>query len=197
MNRVLAAISMLAVVSSTTGATTPPAIPQDPQIEKKIESVLNQMTLEEKVGQMGGNYNYDAVMDVEWEFGDGLNYTEYEYSNLKIDKTTFSPEDKLQITIDVKNIGDVDGKEYVLLFSKDMVTSISPENRKLREFTHVDQKASETKSVSFEIPASALAFVGADNRWRIESGEFLFACGTERITVEGDTTKIWETPNIE
>jgi beta-glucosidase len=50
--------------------------------------------------------------------------------------------------------------------------------------------------VRFEVPASSLAFVGADGKWRLEEGDFRFACGGQSITLHCDETKIWETPNI-
>ena len=72
---------------------------------------------------MAGNYNYDSVMDVQWPFGFGLSYTTYVYNNLKVDKTSFTAEDELTISVDVTNTGKVAGKEAVLLFSKDLVAS--------------------------------------------------------------------------
>lgn len=57
----------------------------------------------ENIGQMGGNYNYDSVMDIQWPFGFGLSYTNYEYSNLKVNKPTFNADDELIFTVDVTN----------------------------------------------------------------------------------------------
>ena len=74
------------------------------------------------MGQMGGNYNYDSVMDIQWPFGFGLSYTNYKYSNLKVNKPTFNADDELIFTVDVTNTGKVAGKESVLLFSKDLVS---------------------------------------------------------------------------
>lgn len=150
----------------------------------------------ENIGQMGGSYNYDAVMDVEWEFGDGLSYTTYKYSNLKVDKSEFTADDKLTISVDVTNTGSVAGKESVLLFSSDLVASVSPDNKRLRNFTKISLDPSETKSVEFTLAASDLAFVGADGAWRIEKGEFAIACGGEVVKTYCTNTKVWETPNI-
>ncbi len=151
----------------------------------------------ENIGQMDGNYNYDSVMDVEWEFGHGLSYTTYEYSNLRVDKSEFTPEDSLRVTVDVTNSGSMAGKESVLLFSSDLVASISPDNRRLRNFTKVDLEAGESKSVELIIAASDLAFVGADGAWRLEEGEFALLCGGETLTVRCTHTKVWQSPNIE
>lgn len=150
----------------------------------------------ENIGQMDGNYNYDSVMDVEWEFGSGLSYTTFDYSNLKVDKTSFNADDILTISVDVTNSGEVKGKEPILLFSSDLVASISPDNRRLRNFTKVELAPGETQSVELLLAASELAFVGADNKWRLEQGEFTIMCGSEAVTISCSQTKVWETPNI-
>ncbi len=150
----------------------------------------------ENIGQMGGNYNYDAVMDVEWEFGDGLSYTEFEYSNMRVDKSEFEAGDSLTVTIDVKNIGERSGKESLLLFSSDEVASVSPDNKRLRNFAKVELEPGQSQSVSMTIAADDLAFVGADNKWRLESGYFRLRCGGEEVRINCTQTKIWNTPNI-
>ena len=149
----------------------------------------------ENVGQMSGNYNYDAVMDVQWPFGFGLSYTRYTYSNLRVDKSRFASGDTLTVTVDVTNSGSVDGKESVLLYSSDLVASSSPDNRRLRGFTKIGLKAGETKTVELKLAADDLAFVGYDGRWRLEKGGFTLACGGQTVGVECTETKVWDTPN--
>ena len=101
----------------------------------------------ENIGQMGGNYNYDSVMDIQWPFGFGLSYTTYKYSNLKVDKAQFTADDELTFTVDVTNTGSVAGKESVLLYSKDLVASSTPDNIRLRNFEKVSLNPGETKTV--------------------------------------------------
>ena len=149
----------------------------------------------ENMGQMGGNYNYDAVMDVEWEFGHGLSYTNYSYDNLRVNKNEFTVDDELVFTIDVKNTGKVAGKESVLLFVSDMVASITPDNKRLREFEKIELKPGEMKSVELKVKASELAFVGYDNKWVLEKGEFRVKCGDEVLHINCTDTHKWETPN--
>ncbi len=150
----------------------------------------------ENIGQMGGNYNYDSVMDVEWEFGAGLSYTDYEYSNLRVTPVEFTADDTITVTVDVKNIGKVRGKESVLLFVSDLYATISPDNRRLREFEKVELAPNESKEVKFTLKGSDLAFVGADKRWRIEKGEFVVMCGDERQSINAIEDRVWTTPNI-
>ena len=145
---------------------------------------------------MGGSYNYDAVMDVQWPFGFGLSYTSYAYSNLKVSADSFAAGDVLKVSVDVTNTGSRAGKEAVLLYSSDLVASLIPDVKRLRAFEKVELQPGETHTVHFEVPASDLAFVGADGRWRLEAGDFRLSCGGEGVMVKCTQTKVWDTPNI-
>ena len=124
----------------------------------------------ENIGQMGGNYNYDSVMDIQWPFGFGLSYTTYKYSNLKVDKAQFTADDELTFTVDVTNTGSVAGKESVLLYSKDLVASSTPDNIRLRNFEKVSLNPGETKTVTMKLKGSDLAFVNYYGKWTLEKG---------------------------
>jgi len=137
----------------------------------------------EEVGTMAGAYNYDAKVSLQWPFGYGLSYTTYEYSNLKVDKTQFSADDVLTVSVDVKNTGNRAGKEAVLLYSSDLVASIVPDNKRLRDFTKIELQPGQTKTVSFQLPAKNLAFVGADGKWILEEGDFVLKVGNQTIPV--------------
>lgn len=149
----------------------------------------------EEMDKMEGAYDYDAVISVQWPFGYGLSYTTFEYSNFKVDKASFAAGDDLMFTVDVTNTGERAGKEVVMLFSRDMVASLTPENRRLRTFKKVELKPGETKTVELPIKASDLAFVGADGKWIIEKGEFRIQAGTQTLTVACNETYKWNTPN--
>lgn len=150
----------------------------------------------EEVGTMSGAYNYDAKVSLMWPFGYGLSYTKYEYSNLKVDKSTFNSDDVLTVTVDVKNVGSVDGKEPVLMYSSDLVASIVPDNKRLRCFTKVELKVGESKTVTFRLPARELAFVGADGKWILEEGDFVIKIGDQTQKIQCTATKVWNEPNI-
>lgn len=149
---------------------------------------------------MEGSYNYDAVMDIQWPFGHGLSYTSFEYSNLSViagsDRQSFKAGDVLKVSVDVKNTGAVAGKEAVLVYSSDLVASLIPDVKRLRAFEKIALEPGQTLTVSFEIPASALAFVGTDGKWRLEKGDFRISCGGLSAMVNCTETKIWDTPNI-
>ncbi len=150
----------------------------------------------EEVGTMAGAYNYDAKVSLQWPFGYGLSYTTYEYSNLKVDKKNFTANDVLTVTVDVKNTGARAGKEAVLLYSSDIVASVVPDNKRLRDFTKIELQPGETKTVTFQLPASKLAFVGADGRWTLEEGDFVLTVGNLTVGTACTATKIWDEPNI-
>ena len=146
---------------------------------------------------MEGSYNYDAVMDVQWPFGFGLSYTEFAYSNLRLEGASeFAAGDELKVSVDVTNTGKRAGKEAVLLYSSDLVASLIPDVKRLRGFEKIALEPGETKTVSFTIPASELAFVGADGKWRLEEGDFRLSCGGLGVMVHCTQTKVWDTPNI-
>ena len=150
----------------------------------------------EEVGTMSGAYNYDAKVSLQWPFGYGMSYTTYEYSNLKVNKSQFTADDVLTITVDVKNTGARAGKEAVLLYSSDLVASIVPDNKRLRDFTKIALQPGETKTVTFELPAKNLAFVGADGRWTLEEGDFQLKVGNQVVGTACTETKVWDKPNI-
>ena len=150
----------------------------------------------EEVGTMAGAYNYDAKVSLQWPFGYGLSYTTFDYANLRVDKTSFTADDVLTVTVDVKNTGNRAGKEAVLLYSSDLIASIVPDNRRLRDFTKVALAPGETKTVTFQLPAKELAFVGADGRWTLEEGDFTLKVGKLTQNVTCTKTKIWDTPNM-
>ena len=150
----------------------------------------------EEVGTMAGAYNYDAKVSLQWPFGYGLSYTTFEYSNLRVDRTEFTADDVLTVSVDVKNTGARAGKEAVLLYTSDLVASLTPDNRRLRDFTKVELQPGETKTVSFELPAKSMAFVGADCRWTLEEGDFTLRIGRLTQNVTCTKTKIWDEPNI-
>ena len=150
----------------------------------------------EEVGTMAGAYNYDAKVSLQWPFGYGLSYTTFEYSNLRADRSEFTADDVITVSVDVKNTGACAGKEVVLLYTSDVVASLTPDNRRLRDFTKVELQPGETKTVTFRLPAKSMAFVGADCRWTLEEGDFVLRVGRLEQKVVCTKTKIWDEPNI-
>ena len=146
---------------------------------------------------MAGDYNYNAVMDVQWPFGHGLSYTTFAYSNMSVDKSEFGPKDVLTVTVDVTNTGSVAGKESVLLFSTDMYASCTPDVRRLRDFAKVELAPGQTKTVTFSLSATDLAFVDYYGRWTLEEGDFALSVGSESVMVRCTETVLYDEPNID
>lgn len=140
---------------------------------KEINSLANyDFKKSEEVGTMEGAYDYNAKITQQWGFGYGLSYTSYKYSNLKVSQSDFRHGDIIKVSVDVKNTGKVAGKESVLLFSSDLIASVVPDGRRLRAFDKVELQPGETKTVTFELKADDLAFVGWNGKWRLEEGDF-------------------------
>ena len=133
---------------------------------------------------MAGVYNYEATIDVQWLFGYGLSYTTFKYSNLCVNRKEFTHKDTLSFSVDVTNTGSREGMESVLLFSSDLVATTSPDIRRLRAFDKISLKPGETKTVTLELPASDLAYVGYDEHWILEAGDFRITTGDQAINIK-------------
>jgi len=112
------------------------------------------------------------VLKSQYEFGFGLSYTTFKYSNLNISEKTLEADGSIEVTVDVKNTGNRVGKEVVQLYTTDWVASITPSVKRLRAFKKIELKSGESKTVSFMITPRDLAFVGMDNKWITEPGKF-------------------------
>lgn len=139
--------------------------------------------ISEETDTMEGAYDYNAVVSVQWPFGYGLSYTTFEYSNFQCSVEEFGAETELVFTIDVTNTGKVVGKEVVMLYSRDMVASLVPENRRLRAFEKVEVKPGETVNVELKIKGSDLAFVNPQGEWTLEPGEFRMQAGDQTLMI--------------
>lgn len=146
-------------------------------------------------GKMEGAYDYGAQTSVQYPFGFGLSYTTFAYGNLQVDKTDFVSGDNIDVSVAVSNTGGVAGKEAVLLFSSDLVASLSPDVRRLRAFDKILLNPGETKTVTFTLAADDLAFVNENGKWTLEEGEFKLQVGDQIVMINCTETKVWDTPN--
>ena len=137
--------------------------------------------ISEETDTMEGAYDYNAVVSVQWPFGFGLSYTTFEYSNFQCSVEEFDAETELVFTVDVTNTGKVAGKEVVMLYSRDMVASMVPENRRLRAFDKVEIQPGETVTVTLKIKGSDLAFVNPKGEWTLEPGDFRMQVGNQTL----------------
>lgn len=163
---------------------------------KEINSLANyDFKKSEEVGTMEGAYDYNAKITQQWGFGYGLSYTSYKYSNLKVSQSDFRHGDIIKVSVDVKNTGKVAGKESVLLFSSDLISSMVPDGRRLRAFDKIELQPGETKTVTFDLNADDLAFVGYDGKWVLEEGDFKLMIADQSTDIYCTATYQWPTAN--
>ena len=119
-----------------------------------------------------GAYNYVGEVNNLYNFGFGLSYSEFIYSDLKVNKDQFGFNETIQVSVNVENISEIDGFETIQLYSSDLYASVTPDIKRLRDFSKVEIKAGEKKTITFDLPVDELAFVNADNQLVVEPGNF-------------------------
>ncbi|MAD59734.1 MAG: beta-glucosidase [Flammeovirgaceae bacterium] len=131
-----------------------------------------------------GAYNYVGEVNNLYEFGYGLSYSDFKYSNFAVSKDTFALSDTINVGVFVTNDSDIDGYETIQVYSSDLYASITPDIKRLRDFSKVHIKAGETKRLSFSIPVSELEFYNIDNVPVVEEGRF-------KITINDNVKEIY------
>ena len=119
-----------------------------------------------------GAYNYVGEVNNLYDFGFGLSYSEFVYSKLKINKEEFNSSDTIKVSVNIENTSEIDGFETIQLYSSDLYASITPDVKRLRDFSKVEIKAGETKTIIFDLPVDNLAFVNLNNDYVVEPGKF-------------------------
>lgn len=122
-------------------------------------------------------YDEVAGYNPQWEFGYGLSYTTFKYSNLKLSSTNLTANNTIKVSVDVTNTGNIVGKESVLMYVSDLVASITPEVKRLRAFDKIELQPGQTKAVTFTIDKKKLSFVNAGLERVTEPGDFKVAIG--------------------
>ncbi len=131
-----------------------------------------------------GMYNYESDYAPLYEFGHGLSYTSFEYSNLKLSKTKITEDETLEVSVDVRNTGKRDGKEAVLLYISDLYASLAPDMKRLKGFEKIELKAGESKTLKFKITKNELSFVNIDSKTIAEPGDFEVKIGNLKAGFE-------------
>jgi beta-glucosidase len=162
------------------------------------------MTFPQAVGQVPLFYNYkntgrpfngqlldkytSRYMDVTNEplypFGYGLSYTTFSYSKPQISKTSISPNENLEVRVDVRNTGNYDGEEVVQLYIQDVVGSVTRPVKELKNFQKIFLKKGEAKTVTFKITPEDLKFFNYELEYVLEPGEFKVYIGTSSSNVQ-------------
>jgi len=114
-----------------------------------------------------------------YEFGYGLSYTTFAYSNLSLSSATLKDGETLTVTVDVKNTGSCEGKESVLLYTSELYASISPDTKRLRKFDKIDLQPGEMKTVTFKLTPKDISFINDVSQRVTEAGEFKIQIGDQ------------------
>ena len=119
------------------------------------------------------NESFDnAGIRPQFEFGDGLSYTTFSYTDLRLNRKTIAPSDPLSVSVTVTNSGRRAGKEVVQLYLSDLVASLSPPGKRLRRFAKVYLTPGQSRTLTFNLRPDDLSFIGANNKPVLEPGEF-------------------------
>lgn len=127
----------------------------------------------EHQARMVGVYDYESDFAIQYPFGFGLSYTTFEYSNLTLSSDKLQKNGKLEISVKVKNTGNMEGKEAVLLYTSDLFASVTPDVKRLRGFEKINLKPGEEQTVSFSLTPEDVSFINAQNKRVTEPGEFV------------------------
>src|SRR5215510_14328819 len=127
----------------------------------------------------------NMAFNPQFQFGDGLSYTTFTYSDLRLGKQTISANEELPVTVTVTNAGQRVGKEAVLVYVSDLAASISPPGKRLRRFAKISLKPGQSRTLTFKLRNEDLSFINADNKRIAEPGDFEVKIGglTQRFTL--------------
>jgi beta-glucosidase len=114
----------------------------------------------------------NMAFNPQFQFGDGLSYTTFTYSDLRLGKQTIAANEELPVTVTVTNAGQRAGKEAVLVYVSDLAASISPPGKRLRRFAKISLNPGQSKTLTFKLRNEDLSFINADNKRVAEPGEF-------------------------
>ncbi len=119
----------------------------------------------------------------QWKFGHGLSYSEFSYSNLKLNKEEYKINDTITLSIDIENKSENSGKEVIQVYSSDLIATITPSVKKLKAFKKVYIQANQKKNVTLKIPIQELSFIGSNNKRIVEKGEFIISVNGLKETI--------------
>ena len=143
------------------------------------EMLIDEIPVEAGQTSVGCRSFYlDAGNSPLFPFGYGLSYTNFEYSDLKLASDKLTVDGEVNVSVNLKNVGKYDGTEVVQLYVQDKVGSVTRPVKELKAFQRVELKAGESKTVTFTLPVSDLAFWRYDMTYGVEPGDFKLWIGT-------------------
>jgi beta-glucosidase len=122
---------------------------------------------------------YSEEFHPQFAFGFGLSYTTFDFSPISFSSDKLKANESITVKVTVTNSGKIAGKETVEMYSSDLIASITPSVKRLRDFTKIYLEPGQSKEVTFKLSAKDLAFVGKDLKWRTEAGDFNITIGNQ------------------
>ena len=146
---------------------------------------------EGKFEKFRSNY-LDVRNEPLYPFGYGLSYTQFDYSNIKLSTNSIDEKGTIDVSVDVTNSGNYDGKEVVQLYLRDLVGSVTRPVKELKGFQKVEIKKGETKTITFHLTVEDLKFYNYDLDFVAEPGKFQVFVGTNSDTQNGAEFELTE-----
>lgn len=119
----------------------------------------------------------NAANKAQFDFGTGLSYTTFGYSDLKLSSDSVAMNGEITVSVDVKNTGNRSGKESVIMYLRDEVASLSPAGKRVKRFAKITLDPGQSKTLTFKLGRDDLSFIGADNKPVVEPGDFTVMIG--------------------
>jgi beta-glucosidase len=121
----------------------------------------------------------ESAYDPEWDFGFGLSYSNFKYSDIKINKPILVNDDSITVSVKVTNTSNVDGKEVVQCYLSDVYASMVPQGKKLVDFSKIILPSGKNETIQFSISKNDLMFCNEEGNFVAEDGEFTITIGSE------------------
>jgi beta-glucosidase len=128
----------------------------------------------------------NSAFSPQFEFGQGLSYTTFAYSNLQVSPKTVPMNGQVNVSVSVTNTGQRAGKETVILYVRDEVASITPPGKRVKRFSKIYLEPGQVRTLTFTLRRDDLSFIGADNKPTVELGDFDVMVGnlTDKFTLQ-------------
>ncbi|MDQ2747406.1 MAG: glycoside hydrolase family 3 C-terminal domain-containing protein [Acidobacteriota bacterium] len=139
----------------------------------------NLLTYDYKLFENDENTDVNAATRPQFDFGTGLSYTTYQYSNLKLSSDSILPNGEITVNVDVKNTGQRAGKETTILYLRDEAASISPPGKRVKRFAKIYLEPNQTRTLTFKLNREDFSFINADNKPTVEAGDFTVMVGNQ------------------
>ena len=118
-----------------------------------------------------------------YPFGHGLSYSKFQYSDLNLNLDTFSKNGKIEVSVTVKNVGKVAGKEVVQMYIRDLIGSYTRPVKELKDFKMIHLEPNESKKITFVIDEKTIEYYTPNAKWEAEPGDFKVFVGTNSVDV--------------